>query len=135
MSNANHTDQKDAELPKLRGSRKQLGWAYKIRERFAERNPGAEQLTTELDAKFWIDNKTSLIGDEKLPKALPQLTGSDSQIKWAFAIRSKFADVFPESALLRSHTDSKFWIENRRVFDFAVLGFKLAPTGDASQEE
>ncbi|HHF0534540.1 TPA: hypothetical protein ACPHXL_003501 [Vibrio alginolyticus] len=135
MSDVNQSNQNSVELPKLRGSRKQLGWAYKIRERFAERNPGADLLTAELDAKFWIDNKSSLIGDEKLPKALPQLTGSENQIKWAFAIRSKFADVFPESALLRSQTDSKFWIENRRVFDFAVLGFKLAPAGDVSQEK
>ncbi|EJX7572344.1 MULTISPECIES: hypothetical protein [Vibrio] len=135
MSNVNQSNQNVVDLPKLRGSKKQLGWAYKIRERFAERNPDSDKLMTELEAKFWIDNKSSLIGDEKLPKALPQLSGSENQIKWAFAIRSKFADVFPESALLRSQTDSKFWIENRRVFDFAVLGFKLAPSGDASQEE
>lgn len=135
MSNVNQSNQSGVTLPKLRGSRKQLGWAYKIRERFAASNPGAEEITTQQDAKFWIDNKLSLIGDEKLPKTLPQLTGSEGQIKWAFAIRSKFAEVFPESALLRSHTDSKFWIENRRVFDFAILGFKLAPTGDASQEK
>jgi hypothetical protein len=135
MSDVNQNNQSNVELPKLRGSRKQLGWAYKIRDRFTESNPGSDLLTNELEAKFWIDNKKSLIGDEKLPKALPQLSGSESQVKWAFAIRSKFADVFPESALLRSHTDSKFWIENRRVFDFAVLGFKLAPTGDASQEK
>ena len=133
MSNDNQSNQNSVQLPKLRGSRKQLGWAYKIRERFAELSPDADQLATELDAKFWIDNKSSLIGDEKLPKILPQMIGSESQIKWAFAIRAKFAEVFPESALLRSQTDSKFWIENRRVFDFAVLGFRLAPTGDASQ--
>src|SRR5690554_4048452 len=135
MSNASQSIQNHVELPKLNGSRKQLGWAYKIRERYAELRPDAEILTTELEARFWIDNKSSLIGDEKLPKTLPQLTGTEAQIKWAFAIRAKFAEVFPESALLRSHTESKFWIENRRVFDFAVLGFKLAPTEGVSQQE
>lgn len=118
-------------FPKLRGSRKQLGWAYKIRSRYAELNPDAPELLTQLDALYWIDNRSSLIGDEKLPKALPLLVGTESQIKWAFAIRSKVGDVFPESPLLRSQTDAKFWIENRRLFDFAVLGFKLAPTEDA----
>jgi hypothetical protein len=135
VSNVNQNNQNIDKLPKLRGTRKQLGWAYKIRECYAEQNPHAEILSTELDAKYWIDNKTSLIGDEKLPKALLQLTGTEPQVKWAFAIRAKFADVFPESALLRSHTDSKFWIENRRVLDFAVLGFELAPVENASQKE
>lgn len=133
MSSVNQNQKLD--LPKLRGSKKQLGWAYKIRERFAESNPDSDMLLAELDAKFWIDNKLSLIGDEKLPKTLPQLSGSENQTKWAFAIRSKFADVFPESTLLRSQTDSKFWIENRRMFDFAILGFKLAPVGGVSQKK
>lgn len=122
------------ELAKLRGSKKQLGWAYKIREAFALQNPESDLLVNELDAKYWIDNKASLIGDVKFPKALPALVGSESQVKWAFAIRSKVEDVFPEMPVLRSHTDAKFWIENRRLFDFSVLGFKLAPTEDASQK-
>ena len=119
--------QKGKILPKLVGSKKQLGWAYKIRELYSEKNPESELLLTNVDAAYWVDNRGSLIGDSKLPKTLPQLGGSEAQIKWAFAIRAKVSGVFPECMMLRSHTDAKFWIENRRLFDFAVLGFELAP--------
>jgi hypothetical protein len=121
-------------LPKLRGSKKQLGWAYKIREALAMLDPSSELLRTQLDAQFWIDNR-SILGEVKLPKTLPQLSGSEAQIKWAFAIRSKFADVFPEMPILRSQTDAKFWVENRRLFDFAILGFKLAPVECANKSD
>lgn len=121
-------------LPKLVGSKKQLGWAYKIREKYSKENPDSELLSI-VDAAYWVDNRGSLIGDSKLPKTLPQLEGSEAQIKWAFAIRSKVSDVFPECMMLRSHTDAKFWIENRRLFDFAILGFELAPAEGVSPKK
>lgn len=129
------SEDKTVAYPKLKGSRKQLGWAYKIRARFAEVQPDSEILDTELEAKYWIDNRVKLIGDIKLPKSLPELQGTEKQSKWAFVIRARFAEAFPESALLRSHTDAKFWIENRRVFDFAIEGFRQAGKGCADSKE
>lgn len=127
------SDHDENQLPKLRGSKKQLGWAYKIRAALAVLDPTSELLTKELEAQFWIDNR-SILGEVNFPKTLPQLSGTEAHIKWAFAIRSKLADIFPEMPVLRSQTDAKFWIENRRMFDFAVLGFKLAPVESANKQ-
>ena len=115
-------------LPMLKGSKKQLEWAYKIRNGLCGTNPDAEILTTETEAKFWIENRFKLLGDEaKSIRKLRELSGTEKQIKYAFAIRSKFAEIFSESPLLNSQTEAKFWIENRQIFDYAILGFKSAP--------
>jgi len=132
MSDQGFSDSKG--LPKLKGaSRKQLRYAYQIRDIFADKNPDSELLNQEKDAKYWIENRQALIGDVALPKKLPALTGgrNEKQVKLAFAIRAHLQSVLPESPMLRSHTDVLFWINNRRVFDFAILGYMYAPAENA----
>lgn len=115
-------------LEKLSGNKKILGLAYKIREKYAESNPKSILLTTELKAEYWVANRIHLIGPERIPK-LPVLEGKRSE--WAFAIRQNFASNFPESSLLHSQTQAAFWLENRRILDFATLGYQLAKAADA----
>lgn len=131
---SNQRDMGDQSLPKLQGAaRKQLRYAYQIRDLYAVKNPGAEILHTETQAKYWIENRSSLIGDVVLPKRLPPLSGAknEKQVKLAFAIRAKVQSVLPESPMLRSQTDVLFWISNRRIFDFAYLGYLYAPAENA----
>lgn len=50
-------------LPPLTGTRKQLIWAHRLRLNEVVRSgPLAEQIETQLDAKYWIDN---LVGRAK----------------------------------------------------------------------
>ena len=115
------------ELPKLSGPKKLKRWAYQIRAYYQKENPDSILLIKETNVQYWVDNRISLIGDIKLPKSFPKLSGgSDGQLRWAVAIRAKFAETFPESRLMYSQTQAKFWVENRRVFDFAILGYQIA---------
>lgn len=140
---SNNDDQKDAnatsggnnagesgsgqELPKLTGPKKLKRWAYQIRAYYQQENPDSALLMKETSVQYWVDNRMSLIGDVKLPKSFPRLSGGgDNQQRWAVAIRAKFAETFPESRLMYSQTQAKFWIENRRIFDFAILGYQTA---------
>jgi hypothetical protein len=115
-------------LERLSGNKKILGLAYKIRDKYAEDNPESTILTTELKAEYWVANRVQLIGSERIPK-LPALEGK--RMEWAFAIRQSFASSFPESSLLHSQTQAAFWLENRRILDFAALGYQLAKAVDA----
>jgi hypothetical protein len=115
------------ELPKLIGPKKLKRWAYQIRDYFQQEKPNSALLKKEVDVQFWVDNRISLVGDVKFSKSFPRLSGgSDGQQRWAVAIRAKFAETFPESRLMYSQTQGKFWIENRRIFDFAILGYHTA---------
>lgn len=115
------------ELPKLAGPKKLKRWAYQIRAYYQQENPDSALLMKETSVLYWVDNRTSLIGDVKLPKSFPKLSGgNNSQQRWAVAIRAKFAETFPESRLMYSQTQAKFWVENRRIFDFAILGYHAA---------
>lgn len=117
----------EKELPKLTGPKKLKRWAYQIRAYYQQENPDSALLMKETDVQYWVDNRISLIGDVKLPKSFPRLSGgSDGQQRWAVAIRAKFAETFPESRLMYSQTQAKFWVENRRIFDFAILGYHTA---------
>jgi len=114
----------ERELPKLCGPKKLKRWSYQVRSHYQVLNPNSELLEKETSVEFWIDNRVRLIGDVVLPKTYPRLTGgSDGHQRWAVAIRSRFAETFPESRLLYSQTQAKFWIENRKIFDFAIHGY------------
>jgi len=123
-SGGNHSEDV---LPKLVGSKKLRRLAYQIRTYYQHENPTAVLLLEKTNVQYWVDNRVSLIGDVSLSKSFPRMNGgSDNQKRWAVAIRSKFAETFPESKLMYSQTQAKFWVENRRIFDFAILGYQTA---------
>jgi len=117
------------ELPKLTGNSKNATKkAYRIRNVYQSMNPDSELLERETLSTYWLDNRKNLIGDVLLSKKIyPKLIGENAdKLRWAYAIRSGFSDSFSESRLLHSQKEASFWLENRRLFDFAIFGFKTA---------
>jgi hypothetical protein len=52
-----------------------------IRAYYQQENPDSVLLMKETSVQYWVGNRTSLIGDVKLPKSFPKLNGrGDGQL-------------------------------------------------------
>lgn len=115
----------ECDLPELTGAEKLIEMAMQARksliEEATENEPTGtglfwETLKTQSDAKWWIDN----MYDINLKYSIPELQGSEKQVKWANTIRHNAIEMMSRKKRkaefwekVREKTEAKWWIENR----------------------